>query len=115
MDIVEYMRLPYTITIRHIEDESGGYFYATVLELDGCQSSGDTYQEAYERIQEAMEGFIETKLEGGFEVPLPTAPQQDYSGKMLLRMPKTLHQRLALEAKLEGISLNQYALYKLAR
>lgn len=40
---------------------------------------------------------------------------EGYSGKMLLRMPKSLHKRLSEEAKLEGVSLNQYALYKLSQ
>ena len=31
-----------------------------------------------------------------------------------LKLPKSLHQRLAIEAEKEGVSLNQLALYKLA-
>lgn len=37
------------------------------------------------------------------------------SGRLLLRIPKSLHQRLKQEAKAEGVSVNQYATYKLAR
>lgn len=40
---------------------------------------------------------------------------EKYSGKFLLRIPKSLHKRLVEEAKREGISLNQYIIYKLAR
>ena len=35
------------------------------------------------------------------------------SGKIALRIPKTLHAELAEQAKREGVSLNQYCLYKL--
>jgi len=59
MKLQEYMDLPYNIIIKKITDESGTYYYATVLELDGCQSTGETYNEAYENILEAMEGWIE--------------------------------------------------------
>lgn len=114
MNVQEYMKLPYDIIIKQITDESGTYFYASVLELDGCQSTGETYQEAYEGLQEAMEGWIQTKLEHGFPVPLPIE-SKNYSGKFILRLPKSLHCRLAMEAEKEGVSLNQYALYKLAR
>lgn len=38
-----------------------------------------------------------------------------YSGKFNVRIPKSLHERLVMEAKLEGVSLNQHVLYKLAR
>ncbi len=114
MSIKEYMELPYNIVIKKITDESGTYYHSTVLELDGCQSSGDTYEEAYSGIIEAMEGYIETKLENGFQVPLPVGDDA-YSGKFVVRLPKTLHQKLAMEASQEGVSLNQYALYKLSQ
>ena len=113
MTVKEYLELPYHIVIQHLVDESGDYFFATVQELDGCMSHGDTYDEAFENIQEAMEGWIETKLEGGFPVPVPVNESQ-YSGKFVLRLPRSLHARLALEAEKEGVSLNQYALYRLS-
>lgn len=40
---------------------------------------------------------------------------EGYSGRILVRIPKSLHRQLAQDAKREGISLNQYALYKLSR
>jgi len=39
----------------------------------------------------------------------------EYSGKISLRVPKSLHRDLAESAKIEGISLNQFILYKLAQ
>jgi predicted RNase H-like HicB family nuclease len=112
-EVKSYLELPYNIIIRHIVDESGNYYFATILEFDGCMSDGATYEEAFENIQEAMVGWIETKLANGFPVPAPVAAEK-YSGKFLVRLPKTLHARLALEAEKEGVSLNQYALYKLS-
>ena len=109
----DYLKLPYNYIIQKIEDESGTYFYAKVLELDGCQSTGETFKEAYESLLDAMKGWIETKLENGFSIPLPLK-QDDFSGKFVIRMPKSLHYKLTIEAKQEGISLNQYALYKLS-
>ena len=113
-NVKEYMELPYNYIIQPINDESGFYYYARVLELDGCQSTGDTFEEAYENLRDAMEGWIESKLEGGFEVPLPVG-YDDFSGKFVVRIPKSLHYRLSVEAEQEGVSLNQYALYKLSR
>ena len=113
MDIKDYLELPYHIVIQYINDESGSYYFATVREFDGCMSDGETYTEAFENIQESMEMWIEGKLEGGFPVPLPIDESQ-YSGKFVLRIPKTLHARLVAEAEKEGVSLNQYALYRLS-
>lgn len=41
--------------------------------------------------------------------------QREYSGRLMLRIPKELHKQLVEAAKENGVSLNQYALYKLAK
>ena len=112
--VKDYLNLPYNYIIQPISDESGSYYHAKILEFDGCQSTGDSFEEAYNNIREAMEGWIETKLSEGFEVPLPIG-YESFSGKFVLRIPKSLHYKLALEAGQEGVSLNQYALYKLSK
>ena len=109
-----YMGLPYTLIIQPYQCESEFYYVGKVLELDGCVADGDTGEETLANLRNAMEGWIETKLANGFNVPEPLA-ESSSSGKFTVRLPKTLHQRLTLEAKQEGISLNQYTLYKLAR
>lgn len=38
-----------------------------------------------------------------------------YSGQFKLRIPKSLHRSLSMHAKEEGISMNQYCLYLLAK
>lgn len=112
---MEYFKnLPYTRIIQEMNDESGHYFYGRILELNGCQSTGETIEELYENLDEAMEGYLEIKLERGLAIPEPENAE-NYSGKFVVRVPKTLHQRLVIEAEREGISLNQYALYKLAK
>lgn len=113
MEVKDYMKLPYTRLVQEINDESGHYFYGRILELDGCQSTCDTLDGLYENLNEAMEGYIEVKLENNLPVPTPENTS-NYSGKFVVRIPKSLHQRLAIEAKKEGVSLNQLALYKLA-
>ncbi len=107
------MKLPYSFITSYMDDETGQYYYGRVLELDGCQSTGDTIEELYENLREAMYGYIETKLENGFDVPEPMNAEK-YSGKFNVRIPKSLHQRLAIEAEKEGVSLNQYVVYRLS-
>lgn len=114
MEVKDYLKLPYTRIVTEMNDESGHYFYGRILELDGCQSTGDTVEELYENLNEAMEGYIEVKLENNIPIPLPERTE-NFSGKFNVRLPKTLHQRLAIEANNEGVSLNQLVLYKLAR
>ena len=113
MKLEEYMSLPYTKLVQEINDESGHYYYGRILELDGCQSTADTLDDLMESLKEAMEGYLEIKLEKGLEIPIPHN-SESYSGKFLVRIPKSLHERLVIEASKEGVSLNQWACYKLA-
>ena len=105
-----YMSLPYTIIIEPTKDESGFYYVGRIMEFDGCTADGETKEEAIQSLNEAMELWIETKTANGFAVPEPMQ-ESKASGKFTLRIPKSLHQRLTMEASKEGISLNQYALY----
>lgn len=114
MEVKDYLKLPYTRIVQEMNDESGHYYYGRILELDGCQSTGDTIGELYESLNEAMEGYIEVKLDNNIPIPMPERTE-DFSGKFNVRLPKSLHQRLTIEAENEGVSLNQLVLYKLAR
>ena len=113
MGIQDYLKLPYNIVVKHVTDQSGAYYFIKVLELDGCMSDGETLEEAYANIREAMEGWIETALEASLTIPLPF-DGENYSGKFVVRLPRSLHAKLAMDAEREGVSLNQYTLYKLA-
>ncbi len=53
-------------------------------------------------------------LENEMKVPEPIK-EENLSGKFVIRVPKSLHRRLVMEAEKEGVSLNQYAMYKLTR
>lgn len=109
----EYLKKPYSYIVNEVHDESGDYFVARVLELGGLMGTGDTYSEAYKDVKKAMETYIETKLANNISIPEPI-DASNYSGRFVLRLPKALHKLLSLKALEEGVSLNQYALYKLA-
>ena len=57
---------------------------------------------------------IEVRRKNNEKIPEPIS-DDDFSGKFTLRLPKSLHKLLSIQAEKEGISLNQYALYKLSR
>ncbi len=107
-----YMRLPYTIELRN-EPEDAGWF-VRVKELRGCMSEGDTAEEALAMIREAMELWLEVALEEGIPIPEPR-PDEDYSGKFVVRVPRSLHRELVEEARRQGTSLNQAINVALAR
>ena len=81
--------------------------------MPGCLTQGDTLEETMNNIAEARQLWIETVYDSGREIPLPST-ETDYSGKLLLPMPKSLHRRLAETSSREGVSLNQYILFLLS-
>lgn len=111
----EYLALPYTITLtRDTDDESGASgFVAEVRELPGCLSQGETPADAVASVYDAMAGWLSVALEDGVDIPEPRDPGS-YSGRFLLRIPRSLHAELARQAEDEGVSLNQYAATVLA-
>jgi predicted HicB family RNase H-like nuclease len=108
-----YMNLPYTMTVRYL-DEQGGYFVAGYIELPDLTMTGDTPEEAVKELLIEKPEWFETCLEQGIPIPLPVEPQK-YSGKIIVRMPPSLHESLIRIAELEGVSLNEYMVSSLAK
>jgi antitoxin HicB len=103
----DYLHLPYTIeVVREMDPDQPGWV-ARVLELPGCITQGDDFEELGEMIEDAMRGWIEVALEDGLDIPEPRS-EEDYSGKFVVRVPKSLHHRLVQRAEREGVSLNQF-------
>jgi antitoxin HicB len=99
-----YLGLPYTIELQRDAEEG---WFVRVKELPGCTSQGDTAEEAVAMIQDAMRGWLEVALEMGDAIPEPR-PEEEYSGKFVVRVPRSLHRELVETADREGVSLNQY-------
>ena len=110
--VERFKALPYT---RELIKNQDGTWFARIVEFTGCMTEGTTANEAIENLDEAMSAWIEVHLEDGDTIPPPPSTSDKYSGKFLMRVPKTLHRELALRADREGVSLNQYALSALSR
>jgi predicted RNase H-like HicB family nuclease len=107
----EIMRRPYHKVISGDVEEG---FLALVEELPGCMTAGETEEEALELLRDAMVGWLESVLLAGDPVPEPVGGDE-YSGTMLIRMPKSLHRRLIEKAADEGVSANQLAVSLLSK
>jgi predicted RNase H-like HicB family nuclease len=66
-----YMTLPYNRIVQFIRDAECDYYFARVLELEGCFSDGKTEQEALENLRESMEGWLEVAVEHNDPIPEP--------------------------------------------
>lgn len=98
----------YNITIRLGEFEGETLFEARVKELPDLIEYGETFDEAHALAVDAIETTAAIFAEKGRIMPLPTVPADDYSGRVTLRLPKSLHRALAEAADTEGASLNQH-------
>jgi len=99
-----YLSLNYRSSV-YRDDE--GDFIVEVPDLPGCAADGKTPDEAFNNLKSAMRSWIESRTASGLEIPEPRSSEQ-YSGRLLIRMPKYLHERLSHQAANEGVSLNQY-------
>jgi predicted RNase H-like HicB family nuclease len=102
--LADYLALEYTLVIE--ADPDGGYV-AHFPDLVGCATQGETLAEALAMAEDAKQGWLTATYNVGNEIPLPTY-REDYSGRLLLRLPKSLHRQLAESAKRDGVSINQY-------
>lgn len=107
-----YLGLPYRLNI--VPDLEEGGYAAEYPELPGCVTCGETIEEVVLLAEDAKKSWITVSYNCGDPIPEPDS-LNNYSGQFKLRIPKSLHRTLALRAKEEGVSMNQYCATILAR
>ena len=108
--VTDILRKPYA---RLVIPDPDGTFSAEIVEFPGCIANGDTASEALKNLEDVATDWIGAARAQGQEIPEPMEAA-GYSGKLVLRMPKSLHQRAALYAERDGVSLNQFIVTCLA-
>jgi antitoxin HicB len=68
------MKLEYSIRIERLADGYGGGYLATVPDLPGCISDGETPEEALKNVQEAIASWLEAAREWKMDIPQPSPP-----------------------------------------
>lgn len=105
----DYLKEPYS----RILIPADGTYSAKVLEFHGCFAQGNTPEEAYANLEKAAESWIEVTLSRGQEIPPPLAIH-DFSGRIALRIPRSIHKQAAKFAEIDDTSLNQFFLAAIA-
>ena len=96
-----------------IAGEGGGYVIL-FPDLPGCMTQVRTLDEVGPMADEVRTLWLETAYEMGQDIPLPSQPEE-YSGKLNVRLPRSLHRALAHAAERDGLSLNTHICVLLAR
>jgi predicted RNase H-like HicB family nuclease len=100
----DLLKKPYARVLVPGED---GRYSAEFLEFPGCYACGNTPGEAIDNLEKAGESWIDATLEQKQEIPEPLA-SYGYSGKINLRLPKSIHKQAARFAQRDDVSLNQF-------
>jgi antitoxin HicB len=103
MELKDYIKLPYSRVL--IPEDSGGYS-CLVLELPGCFSQGETLKEAIENIDEAIELWIETSLDLGYNIPVPFATSNQV--QVYLSLEKEKYKQLFKTAFREKVTIQEF-------
>lgn len=108
-----YMKLKYPTQITEIDVQDGGGFLIEIPLLKGCMSDGESIAEAMDNIKAAKAEWFSYMLANNLLIPEPIDVSR-YSGKFVVRIPKSLHKTISEQSKMEGLSLNQYVANSLA-
>ena len=85
--------------------EEDQVFVARVPALPGCSAHGDSPDRATKEARIAATAILEVMAEHGDPIPAPDAAA-DYSGKLALRLPKSMHEQVARLAAVDDVSIN---------
>lgn len=65
-------RLDYPVMLEPLPAEEGGGFLASAPDLPGCMSDGETPEQAFQNVADAIRSWIEQAQAMGRAVPAPT-------------------------------------------
>lgn len=106
----EYLKEPYS---RILIPNDDGTYSAEILEFPGCFADGNSADETMTNLSASAISWIEVCQEQGLDIPAPFM-NQDFGGKIALRIPKSLHRQAVRFAERDGISLNQFLVSAIA-
>ena len=95
----------YQIVVYPVETESGTEWIARYPEVNNTGGSGATIEEAIEDAKNNLKFELELLADEGKEPPKPYE-QPNYSGKISLRLPRSVHKQIAELSEMEGVSIN---------
>lgn len=106
-DLKYYKGLKYRMAVEfHPEDSA---YFVKFPDLSGCIADGKTPEEAVKKALVVKDEWLAVAIESGWKIPEPSVLIET-SGRITLRLPKTVHEKLVDKAEQEEVSLNQLIL-----
>jgi antitoxin HicB len=110
--IIPHVEAPYPFEayphiVEPLTEEDGGGYLVTFPDLPGCMSDGESEAEAVANARDAFSVWMSARAHMGKPIPKPTRHGEAAEPvRLMQRLPRSLHARLAARAKAEGTSLN---------
>ena len=96
----EYLKRPYQ---RCVVPDTDGSYRAEIIEFPGCIATGGTGAEALANLEEVAASWLESTIARGLRIPEPI-DDAGFSGKLMVRLPKSLHRKATQTAARDGVS-----------
>ena len=100
-----YLNLPWSFIIQWSDEDE--CYVASIAELDGCMSHGDTLEEATYMIKDALKCHLSAMLKYNDPIPEPLKAV-DFKGNISYRTTPQKHFKLVKRAQKSGKSLNKF-------
>lgn len=105
----------YTITIRKEEIDGEIYYVGRVAEFPNISAFEDAFETTRTLVIDAIQTLKKISDETHSEFPHPyPSPADEFSGRVTLRLPKSLHAKVSKIAAKEDVSVNQYLVTAIA-
>jgi predicted HicB family RNase H-like nuclease len=102
----------YTYRVTWSEDDNE--YVGLCAEFPGLSWLAKTPEKALSGIRKVVDDVVKDMHKHGESVPEPISSRR-YSGKFMVRVPSQVHQKLAIQAAEDGVSLNRLASAKLSQ
>ena len=110
--MIDFKPTSYSISIQEKEIEGETFFVAMVAEFPDAKVYEDCPAKAYTAMIEVIDGLKAAFKKHNKVLPTPGAAiNSEASGRVTLRMPRSLHGTIDRQAQREAVSLNQHIVY----
>ena len=103
-DLNYYLKLPWSYRFEWSDEDK--CYVASVVELKGCMSEGETIEEAVKMIEDALYSHLSACLDAGVKIQEPLKPV-DYKGQIPYRTTPEKHYKLAKKSAATSKSINK--------
>lgn len=107
----------YPFEVWKCDDDGVADFLVTYKDVPLAMGAAKTQKEALRLARESLETVLEDLEERGEPIPKPTIrslAEEEATGRITFRMPKSLHRKLIERSQRDGVSLNTSILVALS-